>query len=330
MNLIFNKEGRDGIDEMRKYFAQIHGSLLFSQVQIDVEVAQEELAKHVSTSVITKAITHYQSALFEKEDANDEEKQLDEFVYRVQHAVTLFAYKEFASNNDATHTTTGRVSRSDKDSDEFNLRLIQQDDNALFKKSYRAIDRLIKYIDDISLSEWLASDQYKRTKDVLLWNADLFDEFYAIDKSRYMFQLLLPVIRTVQLQYITSRLGTDVFEALLAKVKVNDLSDTDDATLFRLCAAAITNLSMAIAYQKHPIELFPESLGKQLWSAGNGAAAISIRSKLSADLFALGKNDLEALDAELLQREAGDETVADDAVVDIHIRASEDNKYMRV
>ena len=35
----------------------------------------------------------------------------DQLVYRTQKAVTLMGYREYALNNDATHTKTGRMAR---------------------------------------------------------------------------------------------------------------------------------------------------------------------------------------------------------------------------
>lgn len=344
----------NGTEEMQKYFSHIPGTIDFDEMKADVELAQEELGKYVGDEVIEKAVTHYRSESFERaldegyvysdEEGSEGEgsgsgltlretdRLYDELVYKVQMAVTLMGYREFALNNDATHTKTGRMARMDKDTDEWTEKLIDRDDWALQRKIQRAIDRLTKFVDDNQFTEWTESSIYAETRDLLVWNATCFHKFHPIDYSQRLYMLMLPMIRSVQEEYVMPALGTERFNSLLALVKANSVTEDADRLLYNMCGYPICYMALGKAYKELPVQLFPESMSKNFWSAGNGAAFIAFRDKISDTTWKEGLrkfqvllSHIEALDA------AEDETpITDDTITTIPERMLATNKFVRV
>lgn len=349
MDLIFNKAPGTGISEMRKYFSHISGMIDFEEIEPDVVAAQDEVSKDIGGSVMAAAIAHYLSDDYLQDTGGmtDEEKaaqtKKDNLVYYTQYAVCLHAYRAYASNNDATHTKNGRVSRLDTDNEQVNVRLIAMDDDALFYKFIHSMNRLITWLDRNQVQEWLDSDAYQQTRDVLLWNADLFHRFYPIDKSWYLFMLMLPMQREAQLLYIDSRLSAEQMTGMKAALEAGfkpaegatgaEIEEMNDYRILNgYCSAALAKLTMAAAYKLLPIQMFPEKVLKQLWTAGNGAAAIAHRKVLISDIEAEAKKTLASLDLHLVKLDTVDagEEVTDDTFTSVADRMDENNNYVSV
>jgi hypothetical protein len=256
--------------------------------------------------------------------------------------VTLIAYRDYAKNNDATHTGTGRTVRMDKDSDEFNSRLIESDDMALMQKGLKAIDRLIKYIDDQQFEEWTSSVLYRENSELLIWNADLMERYFPIERNRRVFQMLAPMIRNAQLDLILPRVGSVVYAEMLEKVRSRESEvgsgdgssamTADELVLLDLMCRPIAEMAIAEGYTKLPWQLFPENMVRQVWSAGNGAAVVSMLGKMTQNITAIGQKSLQRLEDELARRDAvtTETPITDDTIVDVGDRMDATNLYARV
>ncbi len=359
MELILGVNVNNGTAEMQRYFSHIPGTIDFVEMQADIEDAQEELEKYVGREVIERAVAHYRSESFERaldlsyeypdeagsgtggegSGSGAEEPTLretdalyDQLVYRIQKAVTLMGYREFALNNDATHTKTGRMARMDKETDEWTDKLIDRDDWALQRKIQKAIDLLTKFVDENQLMEWIASDAYSQTRELLVWNADCFHQFHPIEYSQRLFMLMVPFIRSVQQEYIEPALGTTRFAALLAKVKANGVSNAADKLLYSMCGYPVCYLALGKAYKELPVQLFPESMSKNFWSAGNGAAFIAFRDKISDATWKEGLRKFQVLLAHIESLVAVETAVpiTDDTITNVAERMNASNKFVRV
>lgn len=344
MRLIFGKTGMIGIHELQGYFSHIPGTIELEDLRPDIITAQEEVATHVSTAILNKAINCYYSAEFVSQedetfdngasgDGSDyTANELNELVYRVQSVVTLMAYRDYAQNNDATHTATGRTARSDKDSDVLNLRLIEADDLAMQRKALKALDRLIKYINEKSFTEWTDSTAYKQTMDLLLWDADQFEKYFPIDHNHRVFQMLCPMIRKAQIDYIFPRVGADVLKEILTKVQTGALITPADLYIYDRMCYPLAELAISEGFAKLPVQLFPEKMVQQLWGPGNGASALVLREKLIRDIELRGFESLRKLENELESRKAiATETpITETTIIDIAERMDAGNLYARV
>ena len=347
MDLILTKAG-ETIEEFQQFFSHISGVIQPSELQADVFTAQDDIAKFVGYDIIEEAIEHYLSEDFKKDtkDLEDEEKAAqilkDKLVEYIQFQVALMAYREFALNNDATHTKTGRVARMDKETDQFNAQVADRDDMALMRKIQKAIDRLIKFLDENKFAAWINSTVYKESRDLLIWNAELFHRYYNIEHSRRLFLLLVPMIRTVQQDYIAPILGTDRFNELLGRVKQGTVDgetsgsgsagDESLLDLYDKACSPIAYLALAHGYSELPVQLFPETMSRQFWNAGNGIAFVTLRDKVVATLKDEGMRKLNVLGSYIdgLEAEEAGTDITDDSITDIVERNDSANKYFRV
>jgi len=347
MELIFDKDGK-GLEEMQEYFSHIPGTLDFDDLKTDVLMAQEELYRYVGEEIIGRAVTHYQSDNYniETDELEAEEKELyelnDDLVEHIQLPVCLMAYREFALNNDATHSKTGRIVRMDKDTDTVDSSVIDRDDRALLRKIQKALDRLIRFVNENEFKEWVNSDVYKETRDLILWNADLFQRFHPIEYSHRLFMLLVPMIRRIQTNRIANVLGSERMAALMAKVKAGTVtsgdasgsgsSTVDYMKLRDMAAYPLAYLALAAGYRELPVQLFPENMSRQFWNAGNGIAFVTLRDNVISALEKEGNQQYQNLLYYIEQLDAEDEgtTIDDDSITDISERMDEGNLFARV
>lgn len=340
MKLIFGKNGVKEVTELQTYFSRIPGTLDLSDLRADIITAQEEVATYVGQGIVNKAIMRYMDDGFiglddqwnEDSGSGDETTVLNELVYRVQSVVTLFAYRDFARNNDATHTATGRISRSDKDSDVLNLKLIEADDQGLHRKGLKALDRLIRYIQEKQFEEWTTSEVYKQATDLLLWNAELLDRYFPIERNHRVYLMLVPMLRKVQIDFIKPRVGAELFATILGQVKDGILTEEEDLFIYDLMCYPLAELAISEGFMKLPVQLFPENMMQQFWGPGNGASALVLREKLIKDIENKGFESLQRLENELEKRTDTSEgtVITDETIIDIADRMDAANLYCRV
>jgi len=355
MELILGN-GNSGTEEMQKYFSHIPGTIEFAEMRADLLVAQEDLFKFVGEELIASAVDHYLSDDYESDDAKpvlsfpengwadpeeeDDPKVLteDEKLYLwdvlvglIQNAVTLLGYREYALSNDATHTKTGRMARMDKDTDEWTDKLIEHDDRALVRKGQRAIARLIKFVTKWQFPAFVENEPYISTKDLYVWSSEMFHRFHPIDHDDRLYMLLLPIIRSVQQDYIDPAIEP-ARRAVLLDQSHTGKWDEDVKILYDKVGYTIAYLSMAKGYKELPVQLFPESMARNFWAAGNGAAFIAFRDKISGDTHTEGMRKLQVLLMHLEKMRATEtqKVITDDDIVTIDKRMDATNKFVRV
>lgn len=332
---------------MQQYFSHIPGTIRFQDMKADLLIAQEDLHKYVGLEVIDEALDHYHSGQYNKftepeasgsSSAADSLARKDGLVDHVQMAVALMGYREYALNNDATHTKTGRMARMDKESDEWTEKLIDRDDFALQRKAQKAIDRLIKYVDDNQFDSWLNSDIYAETKELLLWNATVFHRFHPIEYSRRLYMLMVPMIRSIQRDMVEPVFGTERWTKLITRMKDNNLKGEGEdeenlSMMYDKAGYAIAYLSLAQGYTDLPIQLFPESMSRHVWSAGSGSAFVTFRQRLIDGLKEEGIHKLKLMENYIRAqetKEAGEEVTDDTMTTSIPDRMDTGNKFVRV
>lgn len=346
MKLIFNKYNA-GREEMQEYFSHISGTLDFSDLKADVEVAQEDLFKYVGEKTILRAVNFYYSNSPDPDISGSggewslsSDQVVDfELLRHVQRVVTLMGYREFALNNDATHTKTGRLARMDRDMDQLDTKLIDRDDMALQRKAQKALDSLINFCEKNKIAEYLASDVKRGTRDLLLWNSDWFERYYPIEKSSRLFTLLVPMIRKAQVNHIAPAIGETRLALLLdfAHRSEDDASgsggEADDLRLLMdKVGYPLAYYAIADGFKDLPVQLFPESMSRQFWNAGNGLAFVTLRDKVITTTKAEGQDQYQKLlnHIESLEAQAEGEPITDDDITSIAERMDSANKFVRV
>jgi hypothetical protein len=260
------------ITEVRKFLSIIDKKITFEYLEPDLDNAQWELGKIVGEGVISLA-----QSIYDNDEASGSgdgaEFNSAEFVERVQAAIVVMAYRDFAINNDVSHELTGRKAIVDggnqKQAWEF---MIDRDNAGLTNRMHKAINRLIDFMNKTKPVAWTDSIIYRDTFSVLLSDISLFQRYYHIDDSQLLFTKLLPFQRTAQNNHIIPIVGKGRFTALRADIKENGLRDEDTAMLVDLIGPALAYRTMAEGIKIFSVKLLPEGLVQQF------ASSIQMRS----------------------------------------------------
>ena len=232
--MIFNKDGQ-GAKELRELTANYYANNDFTKVIGEIELATEELAQLVGSKVIELAESYY---------LNPEKEGTDTGIVRkVQRPIALLATLRLYQKNDLSHEDDGRKFKVATDGSEklpWEWQL-DRDDALHLEEYYKAVDVLIRYLNDKELKEWTDSDMYKSAQMLIIRNGGSFDTYFPINKSERMFLLLLPFIREAQQLTVKRAYGAG-WEALLAESSVPET----DAHFAACTAGALLAMSMAL------------------------------------------------------------------------------------
>lgn len=254
MDLLFQTEGTAGNTELKELLGFIDADLKLKNLIPDLLTSTNEVIELIGQQVYNEAIKAYNGN-------SDIEKK---FVFAVRYPIAINAYRLYAPSNDISHTNNGRKMRQD-DGEKLPFEwMIDRDNDALEKRYYRALDDLIKFLDqqpDGTLkTAWINSDAFKSSHNHFLRTVKDFDTFFPI-KSKLLLLKLMPGINDCEQYEIRPRVGVDKFNALKALLKNNnDITDEKDIDLIRLIKKACVSYSLAWAMPRLSVQLFPEGV----------------------------------------------------------------------
>lgn len=313
--MIFNKNDK-GNEELRSLTGTYYASNDFDKIKTDILLATEELSKVVGTAVVDKADSVYNAL------TPDTNAIYNELVQYVQLPIALFATLSMYQKNDIGHEDSGRKVKIDSTNEKLPWEWqLKRDDEMHLNSYYKAVDRLISFLDQKSPDEWANSDQKKAAGSLFMRNAAMFDAQFPIDGSGRMYMLLLPFIKEVERRYIKPALGEDYSLLLSGK----DLTEGKKA-LLEYVFPPIAHLAMSLAIRRMPLGLIPSGIvrnyvsSSQTMSASEPASLDDI-SRVSDWLFDDGMILLEEM-----KRERNGSSVSFQLLPDNDPK----NKYMKV
>ncbi|MDR1436707.1 MAG: hypothetical protein LBI65_01175 [Candidatus Symbiothrix sp.] len=248
--MIFNKDNK-GTDELRTITGDYYASNKFDKISTDIELAAEELIKITGREVYEKAEEHYNHP--KKEDG-----LTDKLVSHIRLPVALWATLQMYRKNDVGHNDDGRKIKIDPEHEKLPWEWqLKRDDEIHLDNYYKAVDRLVAFLDANSegIPEWKNSPQRKTAHSLFLKNAEVFDNYFPIDKSGRLFVILLPFIKNAQRRFIKPALGED-YNRLLAGT---GLSENDSDVLESACGA-LALMAFSLAIRRLPLGLIPSGV----------------------------------------------------------------------
>lgn len=255
--MLFKKE--NGARELRYYTSNYFANNDFSKVEGEIELATEELAQVVGWPVIELAERYAQELT-----AEDMRSFKERLVRAVKKPVAVMATLRMYRKNDLSHEDDGRKFKMATDGSE---RLpwewqLQRDDEIHLEEYYRAVDSLIRLLNDELPEEWTASSMYREVAALCINSAREFEEFAPINGSDRLFMLIVPFIKEAQMFTVMPAYG----EGFMGMVKGTD----DGGYACRYAARKATALlAMAFAMRRMSLSLIPGGVIKQ-FMAKNG------------------------------------------------------------
>ncbi|KAA6348977.1 hypothetical protein EZS27_003577 [termite gut metagenome] len=254
--MLFNRDNK-GSEELRELTGNYFANNDFSKITGEIEIASEELATLIDKGIFEKVETAYRE---NSSDATDKT-----LIRKFQRPIAILATLNLYRKNDLSHEDDGRKFKIDDEHEKLPWEWqLDRDDEIHLEEYYKAVDALIRFLNESNIEEWKHTDRYKGLQALLIRSGAEFDNYFPINGSERTFLLLAPFIREVQILHIKRAYG-DNWEWLLEKQEGVSL----DAH-FAACKATAL-LAMSLALSRMQLSLIPCGVIRR-YTAENGAA----------------------------------------------------------
>jgi hypothetical protein len=267
MKVLFNKTENDkgitseGNKELKSLLGFIDADLSLKNLLPDIITATNDVIDLVGQEVYKKAIEAYNNGDFDETDKD--------FIFAIRYPIAVNAYRLYSPSNDVAHTNNGRKMRQDEGEKLPFQWMLDNDNAALEKRYYRALDDLIKFLDRSKVeteltttlySIWTNSDAFKATHDLFIRTVKEFDDVFPIN-SRLLLIKLAPGISDCEQYEIRPRVSVEKLNTLKSALKSNTaIADATDKELIRLIRKASVAYSFAWAMPRLSVQLYPEGV----------------------------------------------------------------------
>lgn len=225
-------------EQIRALTGNYYANNDFTKIQGDIEQATDELAELVGQAVIDKA---------------DKAEEGDRLRLLVQRPIALLATLRLYQKNDLSHEDDGRKFKVSTDGGEklpWEWQL-DRDDALQLEAYFRAVDTLIRHLNETGLKEWTQTDTCRSLQQLIVRNARQMQQYFPINRSERTFLLLAPFVREAQLMTVTPAYG-DGWADLLAEDVAKGESRAHYAAAMATCLLAV-----ATALCRLPLHLLP-------------------------------------------------------------------------
>lgn len=284
--MIFNKNSK-GNEELRIQTGSYYKSNDFDKISVKVELAQDELISLIGKAIFLKAETHYLSENYLAAPVPEPVETgsgsgsagegipavdyalLDKLVSYIQLPIAFLATMWHYQGNDISHEDSGRKMKIDSASEKIAWDWqYDRDDAAALRNYQRALDRLIRFLNENaeSLPEWKNSEARKTSLNLFINTAEHFNRLFAIDDSPVFFLRLAPIMREIERKHIKPILGTEKFNELKAAIRSGDELTETDQELYDYICDPIPLLTMSMAVKRFSLTVIPEGVVQNFFS----------------------------------------------------------------
>lgn len=250
MELLFTT-GTGFSKELKEAIGFVDSDIPERKIKPDLRAATRELINIIGNTTYEAIVSNYKLG----PGAAGKDLTLIEFA---QSAVGITGYALFAPANDLGHTPNGRRMRTSDDEKTPFEWMMARDDDQLQRRGYRAIDQLIKYMDE-SFAVWKGSDEYKESYKLFIRSTDEFNDYYQID-SRLLLLKLNPGLNNCEKREIFPRIGPDLFTELKEKRLASTALTPEEDLLLSYIQEACVWHSLAWGITRLQINLLPEGI----------------------------------------------------------------------
>lgn len=133
---------------------------------------------------------------------------------------------------------------------------IEQLAESATEQGYTGIEDLLEFLDDEQLSfpTYTASAAFKLSKQFFINSAKAFDQKVKINRSRWLYQQMVPIMEDVELSRIRPLMGKELFEELKAQILDETLTALN-LELMDFIVPAVAHLTIARAVIDLPLKI---------------------------------------------------------------------------
>lgn len=215
MDILFDKDGKGSV-ELRNATGSYYANNQFEKIRTDVILATDEMTRLVGRDLMARALAHYASSNFQVPEPNASQLLNDQLVYHLQFPIAYRATFRYYQTNLVGHEDSGRKVKIDNENEKMPWEwMLDRDDSAQVRKANETTDRLIRWLDENEIAEWMDSDNRKAVRSLFVNTAEIFHDTYPIDLSSRFFYTIVSFLREVQERKIKKALG-EFYDPLLA------------------------------------------------------------------------------------------------------------------
>lgn len=263
MEVLFNKN-EQGEEELKDILGFVDADYRVKNLKTDVEQATHDLLCVVGNNMYNKLVEYYSATAPLDTATTTEQLTYDKNIALVRLAqipILSFALIAYESNLNVSHAGNGKPATA-KESDRIAWRWQEEkDESATRRRAYKALDMLIEALDKSGLTEWTDSEEYKRSKDLIIHTTKQFQDAWPIFNSRQLLLRFRPIMEKCERNYIRALLGPEKFTtiktAITAGIEPNPIELADILPEIRKTIAYYT---LADAYEILPVEMFPDNM----------------------------------------------------------------------
>lgn len=214
----------------------------FSMVQVlpYLRKATKQMLKYIGDSNYDLAVADFKA------------ETDSEFLTLVRYGIALGAFRELAPLLDVSHTTNGRVFRSEDHTKAAFEWMLDRSDAAMERSYYSAINEIFDFI--LGNIDYTMPKVLVEIKNLYVSSLDIFEEYLQIDNSYALFLNLIPSLKLAEKRLIKPRVG-------LVDVYANE-------DMLDIARNICVYYAMKDGLRKNSVQLFPrgvlkESTGKQ-------------------------------------------------------------------
>lgn len=266
MELPFKSDVAEFESEFKTALGFVDADIPYNKIKPDLLLSANEVVKVIGLPTYEELIKNYK--LNSEGDSGATAPYRNENLNSLfQHVIACFGYKSFAPSNDLAHTADGRKMRSSENSKTPFEWMVAKDDDNLTRRSYKALDALIVYM-DLNFQFWKDAEQFKVTHELFVRTTDDFSDAYVID-SRLLLIKLVPGLKRCEQREILPRLGAEYYAILKDKVLYNarGADDNDDLLYTENDKKILSFIKEACAYYalswglpRLQLQIFPEGI----------------------------------------------------------------------
>jgi hypothetical protein len=257
--MLFNKTD-NGTEEIRSLTGSYYRNNDFEKIKNEIEAAGEELSCLVSKEVFQRAEAAYEAGSTDKAEIL--------LVSKLQRPIALLAAMNLYRKNDLSHEDDGRKFKIDTENEKLPWQWqLDRDDELQLEGYYKAVDALIRFLNESDIQEWKNTSAYLELQTLLIRSGSEFDTYFPIDRSERTFLLLVPFIKEVQILHIKRAYG-DSWEDLL-----DNADGINSDARFAACKATALH-AMSLALERLQLSLIPGGVIRR-YMTENGAAKSS-------------------------------------------------------
>lgn len=210
--MLINKSNTAAV-EIRELTGSYYANNDFLRIKTDWILAEEEIKALVGADLFDRADDHYNSEDYlatGSDSANPEDQLKDQLVQHLQIPIAFIATFRYYQTNIVSHEDSGRKVKIDTENEKLPWEwMLDRDDTAQVRKAQETTDRLIRFLEEKQITEWIQSDKRALTRRLFVNTETIFQDAYPmIDSSPRFFYTTTPFNREVQTIQIKKALGT--------------------------------------------------------------------------------------------------------------------------